>query len=381
MKTIRFGIIGGGLMGREFASATARWAHLLDMPARPQIVALCDRNLAIFEWYRANFPSIGQYTDDYQALLANREVDAVYVAVPHHLHEPIYCAAIRAGKHLMGEKPFGIDKAANDAILRTCREHPEVFVRCSSESIYFPAMQHLCDMVEAGAFERIIEVNTGFLHCSDLDPAKPINWKRMIEFNGEYGCMGDLGMHALHVPFRAGWMPRNVRAVLSKIVPQRPDGKGNVVPCKTWDNATLLCSAIDPRSGQEFPLTVKTQRISPGQTNTWYTEVLGTRASARWASTNPRMLEILTYRPGSDQAWQQVLTGYDPAFKTITGGIFEFGFTDSILQMWAAFVYEHVEGKVPKRFAGCVTPEEAALSHRLFTAALKSHAEQSTAQV
>jgi prephenate dehydrogenase len=35
MRKIRFGLIGCGLMGREFASAAARWCHLLDMPARP----------------------------------------------------------------------------------------------------------------------------------------------------------------------------------------------------------------------------------------------------------------------------------------------------------------------------------------------------------
>ncbi len=379
MKIIRFGIIGGGLMGREFASSVARWSHLTEIDTKPEIVALCDKNSALYPWYRDNFPSIAQVTDDYKALLSNKDVDAVYVAVPHNLHEEIYGAAIRAGKHLMGEKPFGIDKKANDAILRTIAENPKVFVRCSSESPFFPAMQKLCDMIEANAFGRIIEVNTGFLHSSDLDPNKPINWKRMIEFNGEYGCMGDLGMHACHVPFRAGWTPKNVRAALAKIVTERPDGKGGMAPCKTWDNATLLCEAGAP-DGTTFPMTIKTHRIAPGQRNTWYTEVLGTKASARWSSTNPRLLEVLEYK-GGDQTWQQIQTGYEPAFKTITGNIFEFGFTDSIQQMWAAFVYELAHGKPLKKFAGCVTPQETALSHRLFTASLESHKRQSVAEV
>lgn len=372
MKTIRFGIIGCGLMGREFASAAARWAHLLDIKVRPSLVAICDKNTALYPWYRDNFPTITQVTDNYKDLLANPAVDAVYVAVPHNLHKEIYTAAIAAGKHLMGEKPFGIDKDANDAILAACRRHPDVFVRCSSESPFFPAMQKICAMIEAHVFGRIIEVNTGFLHSSDLDPNKPINWKRMIEFNGEYGVLGDLGMHALHVPFRAGWLPRNVRAILSDIVKERPDGKGGMAPCRTWDNGTLLCEATDPATREPFPLTIKLQRIAPGQKNTWYTEILGTRTSVRWASTNPRLLEILRYTPGGDQAWEQIQTGYEPAFKTITGPIFEFGFTDSIQQMWAAFLHEMEAGKPLHRFAGCVTPEETALSHRLFTAALES---------
>ena len=57
--------------------------------------------------------------------------------------------------------------------------------------------------------------------------------------------MGDLGMHACHIPFRAGWNVHNTRAILSNIMTTRPDGKGNTVPCETWDNATLLCEASD----------------------------------------------------------------------------------------------------------------------------------------
>ena len=365
-------------MGREFASAAARWCHLLETDAQPQIVAACSAHANSVRWFKEHIPSLAQTTLDYRELLGYANVDAVYVAVPHHLHREIYCAAIEAGKPLMGEKPFGIDRNANDAILAVSRRHLEVFVRCASQFPFFPGIQRLCALLEQNAFGRIIEANTGLLHSSDLDTNKPINWKRMVEFNGEYGVLGDLGMHALHVPFRAGWRPRNVRAVLSKIVKQRPDGQGKLVPCTTWDNGLLLMETLDPVSGEPFPWTVKVQRIAPGHRNTWYMEVLGTRASARWSSANPRLLEVMHYSPGGEQRWEQVQTGYEPAFKAITGPIFEFGFSDSILQMWAAFLHELVHGKPLKTFAGCVTPEETALSHQLFTAALESQRRSTT---
>jgi predicted dehydrogenase len=206
-----------------------------------------------------------------------------------------------------------------------------------------------------------------------MDTTKPINWKRLLKFNGEYGCMGDLGMHACHMPFRAGWVPKNVRAVLSNLVPERPDGKGGKAACETWDNATLLCAALD-RDGSEFPLTLKTQRIAPGQTNTWYLEILGMKGSARWSSKQLKTLEIMEYT-GGRQAWQVIDMGHEMAFTSLTGKIFEAGFSDSILQMWAGFLYELVHKKPLNRFAGCVTPEEAAASHRLFTAALQSQRE------
>lgn len=375
MQTIRFGIIGAGLMGREFASAAARWGHLPDLKVRPELIAVCDKNPDILAWYRAHFPGIRRYTAEYRELLADPDVDAVYCAVPHNLHAEIYGAIVAAGKHLMGEKPFGMDRPANDAILAALAQHPRCFARCSSEFPFYPAVQRIGDLIEADAFGHLIEVNGYFLHSSDLDPSKPINWKRMIEINGAYGCLGDLGMHVCHVPFRAGWTPLNVRAILSDLVKERPDGKGGRAPCRTWDNATLLCETRDARSGAVFPMTLKTQRIAPGEKDTWSLEILGLRGSARFSTKNPKCLWVMDYR-GGEQIWQQHDMGHETAFKSITGGIFEFGFSDSILQMWAAFLHELTEGRPLKRFAGCVTPQEAALSHRLFTAALASQAER-----
>jgi predicted dehydrogenase len=100
-------------------------------------------------------------------------------------------------------------------------------------------------------------------------------------------------------------------------------------------------------------------------------EILGTKASVRFSTRNPKRLDLLEY-DGGEQVWGEVEVGYEPAFPTITGPIFEFGFPDAILQMWAAFLYELEHGSPPSRFAGCATPQEAALSHRLFTAALES---------
>jgi len=373
MKTLRFGIVGCGMMGREFASAAARWFHLPDLRIRPEIVAICHRTLSAQKdnWFKNNIPTIKQVTSDYRKLLDNPDVEAVYISVPHNLHQEFYCAALEAGKHLMGEKPFGIDKKANDAIVACIEKHPDLFVRCSSQFMFIPAAQRIGQMIEANAFGRIIEVNVGFLHCSDLNPAKPINWKRTVEFNGEYGSMGDLGPHICSVPFRAGWVPLDVRAVLTNIMPKRPDGKGRMVPCRTWDNAMLLCQARDSKSGDVFPLSLKMQRISPGQKNNWYIEVLGTKACAKFSTNKADVLEILEYT-GGEQRWQKIYMGYEVPFKAITHNIFQFGITDSILQMWAGLLYEFDKGKPFTRFSGCVTPNETTLWHRLFTAALKS---------
>ena len=291
--------------------------------------------------------------------------------MPHNLHEQVYCDVIRAGKHLLGEKPFGIDQEANARILDCCAAHPEVFVRCASEFPYFPGCQQLIRWAREGRFGRIIEVRTGFWHSSDMDLQKPLNWKRDIRINGEYGCLGDLGIHAEHVPFRLGWIPKQVYASLSNIVTERPDGKGGTVPCLTWDNAVMHCEAEGP-DGSFFPLEISAKRMSPGSTNEWFVEVYGVEGSARYTTREP---DAFSYAQawGKEQAWCRIDVGYKPLYPTVTGPIFQFGFTDCILQMWAAFIDE-LTGGHPE--FGCFTPEETRLSHALQTAALLSNKEK-----
>jgi predicted dehydrogenase len=368
MKSYRFGIIGCGLMGREFASAAARWCHLKDDVPRPEIVAVCDVNPDNTDWFCRNIATVDRAYTDYRDLLARPDIDAVYVAVPHNLHETIYVAAIRSGKHLMGEKPFGMDQAQNTAILAALTEHPQVFARCSSEFPYFPAMQLLIRWIREERFGRILEIKAGFCHSSDMDVGKPINWKRRAAINGAYGCLGDLGIHTQHVPFRMGFLPTDVYARLDKFITQRPDGRGGLADCDTWDNATLLLSATGP-DGQALPMVLETKRMAPGQTNTWYFEIYGLKTSARFSSARPNIFSY-TVDWGKEQAWADLDIGTKPMVPVITGPIFEFGFTDAILQMWAAFMLE-LDGRAVE--FGCFTPEETRVSHALQTAALRSH--------
>ena len=239
MEPVRFGVIGCGLMGREFASVSMRWLHLACELPRPVIVAACDLSPKNLDWFR-QVPDTKYFYSDYHELLANPEVEAVYCAVPHHLHAQVYGDVIRAGKHLIGEKPFGMDLAACEEVEAAMAGRPEVFVRCASEFPFYPAVQQMVKWYREGAFGQIIEARFAIKHSSDMDLSKPINWKRMRAANGEYGCMGDLGIHTQHLPFRLGFSPRTVSAQLANIAKTRPDENGVPVPCETWDNALLM---------------------------------------------------------------------------------------------------------------------------------------------
>ena len=380
-QTVRFGVIGCGLMGREFASTAARWMHLHDMRARPSIIAVCDSNPLMMDWFSTHVPSVEQRTDNYRELLANPDIDAIYCAVPHVLHAQIYPDIIAAGKHLLGEKPFGMDLEQNTAIHAAIEQaqqtNPNTLIRCSSEMPFFPGAQKVIKLAQSGQMGDIIEVECCFLHSSDLNPSKAINWKRMEAINGAYGCKGDLGMHVLHVPLRLGWKPHRLSASLVKRVHERPDDKGQLVPCETWDNATI--TGYVGNSTNNFPLVLKTWRIAPGESNTWSLRILGMKKSAMFSTKNPRQWQWMDYEPGGDQAWQVQDLGYQSLFPAITGGIFEFGFADAIQQMWAAFIDEIAGGD--SHGFHCATPTEAADHHAILNAALQAGTQQATMDV
>ena len=238
---------------------------------------------------------------------------------------------------VLAEKPFGIDLPACQQILSAMREHPQVFVRCSSEFPYYPAAQQLFRWYQEGFFGRVIEARFTIKHASDMDLGKPINWKRQLKTNGAYGCMGDLGIHTQHLPFRLGFRVDSVSAQLANLVPQRPCGDG-FAPCETYDNAILLCGAHNA-AGDRFPMVMEMKRMAPGCTNTVEYEIYGLDGSAKF-STEDANAVWYTRNQGREQAWSRLILGQRTLFPVITGGIFEFGFSDAMLQMFAAFIAE-----------------------------------------
>ena len=145
-----------------------------------------------------------------------------------------------------------------------------------------------------------------------------------------WGCMrsifpsGSVGSRSACTPN----CPRSLRNDRTAKEERRLAARGTTRPFSARSNSPIRA---------RFPITFHTKRIAPGESNTWLIRVLGMKRSMAFSSKYPKTLQVMEYQPGGVQAWQHIDLGYQSAYPTITGGIFEFGFTDSILQMWAAF--------------------------------------------
>ncbi len=367
-EPVRIGVVGAGLMGKELAGVCGRWSQLVDHPVQPQVVAVADPNPTARDWFR-QVGSVETFADDWRALVDDDSLDVLYLAVPHDLHEQLYVAAAEAGRDFLAEKPFGIDLAAAERIVATLGSS-DSFVRVSSEFPFYPGALKAYAYAGSGALGEILDVRSAFQHSSDIDRSKPINWKRRVATCGEIGVMGDLGVHVAHLPLRLGYRPESVYAMLDNVVTQRPGPDGAPVPCDTWDNALLACR-VPTEHDRRFSMLWETRRIAPGQMNSWSFEAIGMDGGVRFSTRNPAVVQRFALRDG-EQVWEDVQPGHASAWPAITGGIFEFGFGDALLQMWASYLAERA-GALGDRF-GTVTPDEALDAHRVFAAALRSEA-------
>ena len=120
-KKIRVGIIGIGNMGSAHASCVAA-GKIEGM----ELAAVCDIIPAKKEYCEQAFPQATFY-EDWEALIQDPSLDAVIIAVPHPLHAKLASAALRAGKHVLLEKPVDISASRAAELNKIAKESGKVF--------------------------------------------------------------------------------------------------------------------------------------------------------------------------------------------------------------------------------------------------------------
>lgn len=158
MKELRVGIIGIGNMG---------WAHLNCIYNRNvegmTVTAVCDTDTVRLKAAGEAFPGVSLY-EDYRALLADNNTDAVIVAVPHPLHAEIGIAALRAGRHLMVEKPADISVSRAERLNAAAKESGRVFGIMFNQrtNMLFQRARELVQGGELGGLKRTVWIITNW---------------------------------------------------------------------------------------------------------------------------------------------------------------------------------------------------------------------------
>jgi predicted dehydrogenase len=116
MTALKWGLIGCGDISRKRVAPALR-----DLP-NCDLVAVSRANFALADSFAKEFGARNCY-EHWQDLIADREIDAVYIATPVHLHAEQTIAAAEAGKHVLCEKPMALDVAQCDCMIAACRKN------------------------------------------------------------------------------------------------------------------------------------------------------------------------------------------------------------------------------------------------------------------
>jgi predicted dehydrogenase len=243
--TIKIGLIGCGNIMRYHVEG---WAA---MAGQAEIVAVAD---VAEENIKARVAEIGREVTiyrDYHDLLADDSIDAVDIALPHHLHCESITAAARAGKHLMTEKPLCLSLTEAESI-RQAVETSGIIMMAAHNQLFFPAVLQAKQMILHGDLGKIFTI-----HSYDCDARRgklgsnKATWEaeKRLSLGGwriDPAQMGggefiDTGYHPTYrLLFLAGESPVEVSAMLGTY---RLD-------MDREDTAYLLAKFADGRIGQ-----------------------------------------------------------------------------------------------------------------------------------
>ena len=184
MTHIRWGILGASKFAREHMGPAIHAAK------GAVLSAVASRNPASvgpFQEFAAECRAIAGY----EALIADQDIDAVYIPLPHHMHVEWTVKALHAGKHVLAEKPIAMQAedfdnliAARDASGRLAAEAYMI--------VHHPQWQRARQMVADGAIGRVIHITGGFSYDNSDDPQ---NIRNQASMGG--GGLRDIGVYVL----------------------------------------------------------------------------------------------------------------------------------------------------------------------------------------
>ena len=180
MKSTRWGLIGAGWI------AAKTIAPAMHASSESVVQAVASRDL---ERARALNP-ISLY-QDYQALINDPLIDAVHISLPNHLHCEWTIKALKAGKHVLCEKPFAMNLAEVEMMVEAAQQSDRLLVE-AVWSRWHPRMVRLVDYVQAKNIGEILSIDSSFTFPASIEG----NYRLSPEMGG--GALFDVGVYPLH---------------------------------------------------------------------------------------------------------------------------------------------------------------------------------------
>lgn len=319
-NAVRMGVVGLGAAGIRHARACLLapvWFP--DSKIRVQRQVCADVNPAAAA-QAADQLGFERWTADWRDVVSDPEVDAIAVATPNNSHLEIIEAAAAAGKHILCEKPVGLNPVQTAAAAAAIEAAGIVFMvgynyRC------IPALVRTRALIESDGIGQPTHYRGRYFTASGTRSSTPLSWRHLRSVSG-LGALADLMPHVIDTAQFLFGPITEVVADKRTFVEQRPapgsaGGSAGLATVENEDYASALVRFANGAQG-----TLESCRVICGPTNEMAFELNGSAGSVKWSLERMHELEIYTdsgIAQGYTQAFSQSGDGAHANFNPGAG--------------------------------------------------------------
>ncbi|HJB62469.1 MAG TPA: Gfo/Idh/MocA family oxidoreductase [Candidatus Microbacterium pullistercoris] len=292
---LRVALIGYGFMGAAHSQAWRTAPRVFDLPRAIDMSVIVGRNAdAVAE--SAEKWGWRESATDWRDVVTRDDIDIVDIVTPGHSHDEIAIAALKAGKHVLCEKPLANSVADADRMVEAARGSGSVAMLGFTYR-RVPALTRARDLIAAGRIGTVQQVRAAYRQDWLVDPEAPLSWRLKKDEAGA-GALGDIGGHAVDlVQFLTGQTIEKVSGVIETIVKQRPietervgiAGKGgDEYGDVTVDDLAIFTGRLSGGALAAFEAT----RFATGRKNELTVEISGDRGAIAFNLEDMNVLRV-----------------------------------------------------------------------------------------
>ncbi len=284
MSEIGIGLVGYKFMGRAHSNAWRQVRHFFDVDPVPRLRAVAGRDEASVKEAAAALGWEG-YETSYDRLLARDDIHLIDVCTPGNSHHDIAIAALRAGKHVLCEKPLANSLAQAKEMVEAAEQAGTVnMVTFNYRRV--PAVQLAHKLIEDGRIGKVRHWRAVYLQDWILDPQFPLVWRLQKDLAGS-GALGDIAAHIVDLAqFLVGPITE-VIGTLNTFIKERPTEEassggsglsaagGTQMGEVTVDDSTTILARFESGATGTFEAT----RLAAGRRNYNSFEINGSEGS------------------------------------------------------------------------------------------------------
>jgi len=295
MRVIKWALIGcGDIAQRRVAPA------LRDLKSC-ELVAVSRSRSDLAESFAHQFGA-GRWYREWQELTTDREVDAVYIATPVHLHAEQTVAAAEAGKHVLCEKPMAMSVKECDEMIAACRANG-VKLGIAYYRHFYPVIDRIKTVLQSGEIGQTVLVQINAFEWFNPQPDHSRYWLIKQELAGG-GPMFDFGCHRIEALLNIFGPISKVASIVTK----------NVFDREVEDTATAL---FQFESGPCAVLSVTHAASEPRDT----LEVFGTHGSIYVPVLNKGKMRIMTSDGEQEESHPPAPNVHQPLIEDFVGAV------------------------------------------------------------